>query len=160
MTQTTLDERQLNGVGREGLLDRLGKLHAENVTLRERLETEADQTRRVRTENKALTDQVTELQKGSNAVLASHRLAKVLEHEPELMTAMLDLAWGIDKARTKHPEGSTLRDLVSEVGEVATAMWRETPERVNEELLDVAIVAMRMRLGEGDARNNEPKDVT
>ncbi len=55
----------------------------------------------------------------------------------------------IATARMKHPKGPNLRSLMEEVGEVASAMRRETPERVRDELLDVATVAMRLAFGEG-----------
>ncbi len=103
-------------------------------------------------ENEALTANVTHLQVKANGALASHRLAKVLEHEPELMAALLDLVWGIDKARKTHPEGCSYFALGEETGEVGRALAREDPERLSDELLDVAIVAIRMRLGEIDAR--------
>lgn len=58
------------------------------------------------------------------------------------------LAEAIAIARTKHPGGSDLTSLLSEAGEVARAMYSETPERVREELIDVAVVAMRLYFGE------------
>jgi NTP pyrophosphatase (non-canonical NTP hydrolase) len=61
------------------------------------------------------------------------------------------LAEAIGRARAKHPKGpSPLRSLIEEVGEVASAMRRESPERVREELLDVAVVAVRLHAGEVD----------
>lgn len=48
------------------------------------------------------------------------------------------------KAIAKHPGGPDgMRSLVEEVGEVASAMRRETVERVRAELIDTAVVALR-----------------
>lgn len=109
----------------------------------------AEQLAAAKREIAHLTANVTALQTDANHALVCSRLDRVLTSRPELMAALLDLAWGIEIARAKHPEGSDLTSLVSEVGEVATAMDRETPARVRAELLDVAVVAMRMRLDDG-----------
>jgi hypothetical protein len=58
------------------------------------------------------------------------------------------LAVAIDRARSLHPEGCNITSLFEEVGEVARALRRETHERVREELLDVAVVAMRLWMNE------------
>jgi len=58
------------------------------------------------------------------------------------------LAVAIDRARKLHPEGCNLTSLFEEVGEVARAVRRESPDRVRDELLDVAVVAMRLWMGE------------
>lgn len=46
-----------------------------------------------------------------------------------------------------HPERPSLAALVEEVGEVARAM-QDSPERLAEELLDVAVVALRWHMQE------------
>lgn len=57
------------------------------------------------------------------------------------------LEYGISEGRCKHPAGVPFEALVEEVGEVARALMDE-PHRVRDELLDVAVCAMRMWLGE------------
>lgn len=58
------------------------------------------------------------------------------------------------KGRAKYPNGCTAMSLVDEAGEVAHAINKgESFERVRDELLDVAGVAMRLYLGEVDAEN-------
>lgn len=55
------------------------------------------------------------------------------------------------KSRAKYPNGCTVLSLIDEAGEVAHAVNKYEPaERVREELLDVASVAMRLYLGEID----------
>lgn len=53
----------------------------------------------------------------------------------------------IHRAAELHPEGPSLEALVEEVGEVARAM-QDSPERLAEELLDVAVVALRWHMQE------------
>lgn len=141
-------ELELSGLGRASLVERIITLTLSTEAMADHVRDRSADHARVVAENKVLTEQVTDLQKKANGALASHRLAKKLADEPDLMVAMLDLAWGIDKGRAKHPNGSDLTSLISEVGEVAKAMYAETPERVLEELLDVLVVALRLRLGE------------
>ena len=62
--------------------------------------------------------------------------------------ALSALSDALRAARAKHPSGANLAALVEEVGEVARAMRRESTERVREELMDVATVALRLWLGE------------
>lgn len=55
------------------------------------------------------------------------------------------------KGRAKYPTGCTVLSLLDEAGEVAHAVnKKESDERVREELLDVAAVAMRLHAGEID----------
>lgn len=61
---------------------------------------------------------------------------------------VIDLVVRIERARRLHPEGSNLAALTSEVGEYATALLRESKERQRDELWDVAVVAVRLALGE------------
>lgn len=77
--------------------------------------------------------------------------AKAAERERDMLRsaapAWVDtLAAAIARAERIHPDGPDgMRALSEEVGEVASALRRETPERVCEELLDVAVVAIRWR---------------
>lgn len=57
----------------------------------------------------------------------------------------------MEKGRAKYPNGCTVTSLQDEVGEVVHAINKyESEERVRDELLDVAGVAMRLYLGEID----------
>ena len=58
------------------------------------------------------------------------------------------LAHRLTLARSKHPQGASFDALLSEVGEVADERLAGNPEREREELLDVAVVAIRLYLGE------------
>jgi hypothetical protein len=61
------------------------------------------------------------------------------------------LAERIAKGRVKYPEGCTALSLFDEAGEVAHAINKREPiDRVRAELLDVAVVAMRLYFGEVD----------
>ena len=73
-------------------------------------------------------------------------LAKLDDYE-----AIRPLVARINKGRAKYPNGCTVLSLVDEAGEVAHAVNKyETEERVRDELLDVAAVAMRLYYGEID----------
>lgn len=64
------------------------------------------------------------------------------------------LAIRLEKGRRKYPEGCTALSLWDEAGEVAHALnKRETEERVREEILDAAVVAIRLYLGEIDTES-------
>jgi hypothetical protein len=61
------------------------------------------------------------------------------------------LAARIAKGRRKYANGCTVLSLLDEAGEVAHAVNKYEPaERIREELLDVAAVAMRLYFGEID----------
>lgn len=82
-------------------------------------------------------------------VNAELRRAGLLVGDPahELAPLAVRLAMG----RAKYPRGATVLSLLDEAGEVAHAVNKyETSERIREELLDVAVVAMRLYLGEID----------
>ncbi len=98
----------------------------------------ADELERTRKERDYYCDNLTEVQKRCT------ELKQQVRDQPGLDAFRERLAIG----REKHPKGSALHHLVEEVGEVCRAMRRETPERVKDELLDVAVVAFRMYLGE------------
>lgn len=61
------------------------------------------------------------------------------------------LAIRLAKSRAKYPSGATIMSLLDEAGEVAHAVNKYEPaDRVRDELLDVACVAMRLYAGEVD----------
>lgn len=64
---------------------------------------------------------------------------------------MAPLIERMEKGRAKYPAGCTALSLLDEAGEFAHAINKgEGIERIREELLDVAAVAMRLYLGEVD----------
>lgn len=64
---------------------------------------------------------------------------------------LFPLAVRIEKGRQKYPNGCTVLSLLDEAGEVAHAVNKyEAEARIREELLDVAVVAMRLYFGEID----------
>ena len=74
--------------------------------------------------------------------------AETLNKERDYFTALLA---HVAKGREKYPEGCTALSLADECGEFIHALnKRESVQRVREELLDVAGVAMRLYLGEVD----------
>lgn len=67
------------------------------------------------------------------------------------MSAFDALAAQMAKGRAKYPNGCTAFSLLDEAGEVVHAINKyESVERVRDEILDVAAVAMRLYLGEID----------
>lgn len=61
------------------------------------------------------------------------------------------LARRIEKGRAKYANGCTVLSLIDETGEVAHAVNKyESEDRIRDELLDVAAVAMRLYFGEID----------
>jgi hypothetical protein len=68
-------------------------------------------------------------------------------HREPLRLNIADLCSRIHRAAELHPEGPSLAALVEEVGEVARAM-QDDPARLAEELLDVAVVALRWHMQE------------
>lgn len=61
------------------------------------------------------------------------------------------LAQRIAKGRAKYANGCTILSLIDEAGEVAHAVNKyESADRIRDELLDVAAVAMRLYFGEID----------
>jgi hypothetical protein len=133
----TPTERDLTGLGRDTIVNGLQSLHRAGAKLL--------------AERDAYFENLTTTQARCTELLAMVRLSRFIEAHPEIKAPLLDLAWAIDNARAKHPRGPDgIRSLAEEVGEVANAMRRETPDRVREELLDVAVVAMRLFMGESD----------
>lgn len=151
-TALDLTPKQISGMGRDSLLVQIDQLKMALVAERACGKAAYEELIAAKREAQALNEQVTSLQVASTHALTCSRLERRLLEEPALTAALLDLAWGIDIAREKHPEGSDLTSLVSEVGEVAKAMFAETPARVRAELVDVAVVALRIVLGEVKAQ--------
>lgn len=121
-----MDPERLDTVGRNELEEHVVRLQRRVLGLRGQI--------------KDLTDNVTSTQE---------RCSQMFEERRVLTRGELDvLVPALAAARLKHPRGSKFADLAEEVGEVARAMRREGLERVREELLDVAVVALRMHLGE------------
>lgn len=148
--KTMLTRRDLTGVGRDELeMMLIAKSVVHEEVARENV--------RLANQNAALMENLTATQTRCNQLLADFRASKFVEAvasvDPELVmpfgNMMVHLAATMVRARVKHPNGPEgMRSLASEVGEVATAELRETPERVREELLDVAVVALRWWNGE------------
>jgi len=88
---------------------------------------------------------ITEL--NANLTATQKRCTELLE-ELRNLRELKPLADRLHHARTKHPEGVWKHSLWEEFGEVGRALNRENQERVADELLDLATVAMRMRKGE------------
>ncbi|AXC50027.1 hypothetical protein DRW48_10290 [Paracoccus suum] len=69
-------------------------------------------------------------------------------NRPEDLAAEITLE--LERARAKFPgKNVTFAALVEEVGELATAIFEEPAERVREEAIQVAVMAMRIVL-DGD----------
>lgn len=135
------DAKTLSGMGRDALLGRLIEVEEHNATL----EVERDAAVALAS---ASNENLTHVQRRCTELLSTDRLARFIEKHPKSIEPLLDLAWALDRARGLHPEGASELALLEECGEVARAHRRETPDRVREELLDVAVVAMRLYLGE------------
>lgn len=70
-----------------------------------------------------------------------------MSREQELAS---DILAELDRARTKFPgKNVTFAALVEEVGELATAIFEESADRVRKEAVQVAVMAMRIVL-DGD----------
>lgn len=104
---------------------------------------------RLESSNLALNENLTATQERCNSLLQSDRYAKYVEGKPGALPLLIELAWAIERGREKYPEGCTALSLFDEVGEVAHAINKgESEKRVRDELMDVAVVAMRLWLGE------------
>lgn len=80
----------------------------------------------------------------NDAVRAMQHAAYGLVPPPDEPEAFYFLRHAISLAKVKHPGGPDgMRSLAEEVGEVASAMRRESTVRVRAELMDVAVVALR-----------------
>ena len=71
-----------------------------------------------------------------------------MTHDEAIAALFARIATG----RDRYPRGCTILSLLDEAGEVAHAVNKgESVDRVRDELLDVAAVAMRLYIGEVDA---------
>lgn len=150
MTATTSNTPRMTGLGRDVLEKRVAELEAEASVYRLRLE-QAEQR------EKTSLETLTAAQAASTRDLNIARAVRQIGDDP-IMQALAPLGAAILRARAKHPVGCALRHLLSEVGEVADAMCigdvgiggdvEKREDRIREELLDVAVVAFRMHLGE------------
>ena len=78
---------------------------------------------------------------------AQAALNRLIEQRRALPLDLADLCRRIHRANELHPEGPSLAALGEEFGEVCRAL-EESPERLAEELLDVAVVALRWHMQE------------
>ena len=90
---------------------------------------------------------LTAAQAASTRDLGIARAVRAIGDDP-VMLQLAPLGAAIVRARKLHPDGCNMIDLASEVGELATAMLRETPERTAAEAMGVAVVAFRIANGE------------
>jgi hypothetical protein len=112
----------------------------------------ADRILELKVERDAYLENLTATQKRCTELLEENRALKLTP--PGLPDAYADaicgLVAGLVRAREKHPNGANMYALMEEVGEVCRALRREGGDRVSEELMDVAVVAMRIWVGEVD----------
>lgn len=147
---TTADLMHFSTLGRHELVARI-------VDLEKRLSTAEEAERRARASEHTMLGTLTSAQELATKSLNIARATKAIGDDP-IMQELAVLGAAIVRARGLHPAGCALRHLVSEVGEVAHAMCigdvgiggdvAKREERIREELLDVAVVAMRMALGD------------
>ncbi len=150
-TTTTQASKTLTGSGRTELLERIDELEQKLAA--------------VRAERDAYLENLTATQQRCTELLLALRATKLYDElgyvvDQELAVPLATLGGAIVRARTLHPNGCRYHALVEEVGEVARALRRETSEHVKEELLDTAVVAMRLFLGEWDNRPEQKAEVT
>ncbi len=151
----TINEQQMSGMGRAqletialGLQSQLSKLRGE---CREACNVMDGKDSRIR----MFERQVTELQTRGTELVQEVREANRTIKGLRLMLDGHPWCWilvALDAARKKHPHGSTFHALVEEVGEVARVQTKELADqdRRRAELADVAVVAIRLFLGEED----------
>jgi len=136
---------RVTGMGRTELVERLEFATSQLATVR-------DEKARVEGELRLAYDNLTATQERCTALEIEVRALRRLRHDdatdPLLAGALACLSHGVAIARGKHPKGPSLRSLMEEIGEVASAVRRESPDRVRDELLDVAVVAIRIWLGD------------
>jgi hypothetical protein len=151
------DEERWHEWFSERLRSLTGRLAAVEVQTFESTSREHKVLADVIRERDAYLANLTATQARANELLAENRawrrlaahLGGVSGLGEEIFAELLPLAERLIHARTKHPKGTDgWRSLNEELGEVAKAERHETPERVADELLDVATVAMRWRAGE------------
>lgn len=135
------DTVTLTGEGRSVLLRRIAELEKRAAELEQLAE-------RALASERTMFGTLTSAQESATRSLMIARAVKSIGDDP-IMQQLAPLGASILRARGLHPRGvDGIRSLAEEVGEVANAMRRETPERVREELIDVATVAMRWAIGD------------
>lgn len=148
MSETTIDkgppkDMGLSGMGRADLEREVLSLRAQLADQRALQEAVDGAAARWHRSHDAMKDTLTEAQRTNTRQVEELRIYR---------GGMLEaLVTHIAKARAKYPKGCTVLSLLDEAGEVAHAVNKhEDVERVREELLDVAGVAMRLYFGECD----------
>lgn len=149
-TTLPIDSKQLTGWGRDVLIDLIVELE------RRAIAAEAAAAK-ARESERTMLGTLTSAQELATKYLGIARAVRAIGDDP-IMQQLVPLGAAIVRARSLHPAGCALRHLMSEVGEVADAMcigdvgiggdMAKREERIREELLDVAVVAMRMHLGD------------
>lgn len=121
MTTATLtaDPKAITGLGRDKLIEHIAELE------REILEAESRAAKAAESE-RTMLGTLTSAQELATRSLNVARAVKAIGDDP-IMQELAPLGAAILRARGLHPEGCALIDLVSEVGECATAMLREPP---------------------------------
>jgi len=134
----------LSGVGRSELEDLIVKLRAERDEAARREQEAISVAGRAEVSRAQMEQHLSCVQ--AHCTQQLNELRSWRGHEIDALVVALA------RGRSLHPKGCYVYALVEEVGEVARAIRREGLARVREELLDTAVVAMRLFLGE----NREP----
>lgn len=155
MTETEINK--LTGVGRDDLLRRIRELEKDRDAWKLAADGAGMSAAVLHERDKYREATLTAAQARSTECLNIARAVKAIGDDP-VMQSLAPLGAAIVRARAKHPVGSTLRHLVSEVGELADAMCigdegiggdiEKREQRIRDGALDVAVVAMRIVFGE------------
>lgn len=101
---------------------------------------------------RVLRAMVTDVQERCSQLLEDARVSKRLAEGLKIaldMHPLADLLVALQKGRAKYPQGVTVLSVADEAGEVVHAANKREPwQRVREEALDTAVVALRLYLGE------------
>ncbi len=150
-----ITEAQLSGMGRQqvealvlGLQVQLEKLQREALEVVRVIDAKESTVRFHKR-------QVDELQTRGTELITQVREAERSVKGLQLMLDVHPWCWllvALDGARKKHPQGPTFWSLADEVGEAARVWTKEggNGDRYRAELADVAVVAIRLFLGEED----------
>jgi len=130
----------LSGVGRSGLEDMIAKL-------RESL-AGAQVNEAAAVGVAARAESARALMEGTLTATQAHCTQQLNELRIHRGHELDALVVALARGRSLHPKGCYFYALVEEVGEIARAIRREGAERAREELLDTAVVAIRLYLGE------------
>lgn len=89
------------------------------------------------------------------ARIARFAVGLAMASEGQAVDGLTPLRLRMGHGRAKYPNGCTVLSLLDEAGELAHAVNKGEPvDRVRDELLDVAAVAMRLYLGEVDEKHD------